>query len=169
MSAGTDGFSESLLDTIRSQPGVAHAVPLLQQTVTVKDPNVRGERLLVLGVDMLEQEDQQFRKYGSAELDALRKDPLAFLNSPHNLLVSRSFAQRYQHFRRVGDERIRVLRRAASSELQIDRRDRDRVGVGIRQPIQRGAPRARQHHIATASTMFRELGMLFWSEQAERS
>ena len=34
---------------------------------------------------------------------------------------------------------------------------------------QRGAPRARQHHIATASTMFRELGMLFWSEQAERS
>ena len=95
VSAGTDGFSESLLETIRAQAGVARAVPLLQQTVTVKDARVRAERLLVLGVDMLEQEDQQFRKYGSAELDAIRKDPLAFLNSPHNLLVSRSFAQRY--------------------------------------------------------------------------
>jgi len=95
VSAGTSGFSESLLETVRSQPGVGRAVPLLQQTVTVRDARVRGERLLVLGVDMLEGDDARFRKYGSTELEAIQKDPLAFLNSPHNVLVSRSFAQRY--------------------------------------------------------------------------
>jgi putative ABC transport system permease protein len=95
VSAGTDGFDEAALDRVRAAPGVTKAVPLNQQTVTVADPRLPGERLLVLGVDMLADDDQSFRSYGSSELDEIRKDPVAFLNSPQNLLLSRTVARRF--------------------------------------------------------------------------
>jgi putative ABC transport system permease protein len=94
VSAGTSGFSEQLLDAIRATPGVQVAVPVMQQMVTVRDPRCAHERLLVLGVDMLESDDQHFRRYGSNELSAIQADPVAFLNSPHNILVTRSLATR---------------------------------------------------------------------------
>jgi putative ABC transport system permease protein len=97
VSAGTSGFSEELLSRIREVPGVLKAVPAVQQTATVRDPKARGERLLVLGVDMLENDDASFRSYGSAELEQIRTDPLPFLNSPRALLLSRSFADRYHY------------------------------------------------------------------------
>ncbi|MET0387184.1 MAG: FtsX-like permease family protein [Polyangiales bacterium] len=95
VSAGTSGFNEELVEQVRQTPGVARAVPVLQQTVTVRDTRGRGERLLVLGVDMLENDDAAFRSYGSPELEAIRRDPLRFLNSPHAVLLSRSFADQH--------------------------------------------------------------------------
>jgi putative ABC transport system permease protein len=95
ISAGTSGFAESMLDAVRALAAVEHATPVLQQTLTVRDPRTRGERLLLLGVDMLGDDEGHFRDYGSRELDAIRQDPLPFLNGAYNLLLSKSFARRY--------------------------------------------------------------------------
>lgn len=95
ISAGSGGFSEELLEPVRATAGVLRAVPGIQQTLTVRDPRARSERLLLLGVDMLGEDDAYFRDYASAEIDELRNDPLPFLNSTRSLLLSRSFAQRF--------------------------------------------------------------------------
>jgi putative ABC transport system permease protein len=95
MSAGSAGFAEALLDEVRATAGVARAVPSMQQTVSVRDKKARGERLLVLGVDMLSDDDAYFRDYGSSEVAAIRADPLVFLNATNNILLSRSFAKRW--------------------------------------------------------------------------
>ncbi|HKU40183.1 MAG TPA: FtsX-like permease family protein [Polyangiales bacterium] len=95
ISAGTSGFAESIVERVRESEGVARAVPVLQQTLSVRDERARGERLLLLGVDMLTEDDQSFRDYGSRELDAIREDPLPFLNGAHNILLSRAFASRF--------------------------------------------------------------------------
>lgn len=94
ISAGASGFSEALLEEVREVSGVARAVPILQQTVSVRDGKARGERILLLGVDMLSEDDAYLRDYGSAELDAIRRDPLEFLNSTHNILLSEELATR---------------------------------------------------------------------------
>lgn len=95
ISAGASGFAEALVETIRDVPGVSRVVPILQQTVSVYDTRARGERLLLLGIDMLSEDDGRLRDYGSDELQAIRQDPLRFLNSAHNILLNRSFAQRF--------------------------------------------------------------------------
>jgi putative ABC transport system permease protein len=95
ISAGNSGFAEALLEQVRGTQGVARAVPSMQQTVSVRDKRSSGERLMLLGVDMLGEDDAYFRDYGSAELAAIRADPLVFLNSTHNLLLSQSFAERW--------------------------------------------------------------------------
>ncbi|HKP62656.1 MAG TPA: FtsX-like permease family protein [Polyangiales bacterium] len=93
--AGTAGFDESLLDRVRAVPGVYRVTPVVQQAVTVRDGRAPGERLLLLGVDLLGKEDEYFRSYRSAELTAIRRDPLAFLNSETNIILSRSFARKH--------------------------------------------------------------------------
>ncbi|HEY2735853.1 MAG TPA: ABC transporter permease, partial [Polyangiales bacterium] len=47
ISAGTSGFSEDLIETVRATKGVFRAAPVLQQTVTIRDADshgLRGER-----------------------------------------------------------------------------------------------------------------------------
>jgi putative ABC transport system permease protein len=92
--SGSSGFSESLLDVVSAVPGVAAISPALQQIATIHDKRAQGERVLVVGVDMLGADDAYFRSYGSRDLDAIRKDPLPFLNSSTNILIGRELAQR---------------------------------------------------------------------------
>jgi putative ABC transport system permease protein len=93
-SPSTAGFAESLLDRVHAVDGVYKASPVVQQTATVANPGAQGERVLIVGVDLLGTEDAYFRNYASDELDAIRKDSLNFLNSTTNVLVSREFAAR---------------------------------------------------------------------------
>lgn len=95
ISAGSSGFAETLIESVRSSAGVLRAVPSVQQTVTVRDARSQGERLMLLGVDMLGEDDKYFRDYGSADVEAIRADPLSFLNSRTNVLLSQSFAARW--------------------------------------------------------------------------
>ncbi|HEX2676929.1 MAG TPA: ABC transporter permease, partial [Polyangiales bacterium] len=94
VSAGSSGFEEAVFDTVHATPGVFKATPILQQTAIVRDPRARGERLVLLGVDLLGPDDEFFRAYASTELAAIRREPLAFLNSPYHIIVSRSLAQK---------------------------------------------------------------------------
>jgi putative ABC transport system permease protein len=95
ITGGNSGFDESLLERVRAVPGVAHATGVLQQIVRVEDAQAHSERLLVLGVDFLDGDDAYFRDYHSRELEALRHDPLPFLNSTTHILLSREFAERF--------------------------------------------------------------------------
>jgi hypothetical protein len=94
LTAGASGFDEALAEVVRAVPGVHRAAVVLEQTVTTRDPRARGERLLVLGVDFLNADDDYFRTYGSKEMAALERDSFAFLNSPYNLVLSGSVARR---------------------------------------------------------------------------
>src|SRR5262245_28035796 len=80
VSAGSAGFDDTLLERIRSTRGVEQAAPTLQQSVVLRDPRASGQHMLLLGVDMLGS-DARFREYASADLAAIKADPLLFLNS----------------------------------------------------------------------------------------
>jgi putative ABC transport system permease protein len=92
--AGSSGFDEGVLDRLRDQPGILHMTPVVQQTAALRTRSGERERLLILGVDLLGSEDSYFRSYQSAELDAIRRDPLSFLNSPHHIILSRALGAR---------------------------------------------------------------------------
>jgi putative ABC transport system permease protein len=74
---------------------VAKATVIVQQTVLLRDAQAHGERLLVLGVDFLNQDDETFRAYASADIQAVRTDPVAFLNAPNHLILGRRWASRF--------------------------------------------------------------------------
>ena len=59
-----------------------------------RDPELGGQQLTVLGVDLLGDEGH-FRSYGSAEVDEIRADPVDFLTSPTNLILGEGFAARW--------------------------------------------------------------------------
>lgn len=94
VAAGASGFAESVLDDVRAVDGVYKLTPVNQQIVNVRTVSGERERLLILGVDLLGGEDAYFRKYSSKELTAIRRDPLEFLNSTHNIIISRQLARR---------------------------------------------------------------------------
>ncbi len=95
VSAGASGIDDSLVDVIRGVPGVDKVAAVVEQTVSSRDPRGRRERLLVLGVDFLDADDDYFRTYSSAEVSAIQRDSFAFMNSPYNLVLSRSVAERF--------------------------------------------------------------------------
>ncbi|MEY4577040.1 MAG: hypothetical protein RL701_1743, partial [Pseudomonadota bacterium] len=95
LSSASSGFDEAFLDRVHAVPGVYKATPVVQQTATIRNGGARGDRLLVVGVDLLGTEDQYFRDYASRELDKIRKDSLEFLNSTTNVLISRDVANRF--------------------------------------------------------------------------
>ena len=96
LSTGSGGFEESVLQQVLTVPGVYKATPIVQQTTTILNPAARGDRLLVVGVDMLGTDDAYFRDYKSSELSDIRREPLPFLNSTTNVLISRAVAERLQ-------------------------------------------------------------------------
>jgi putative ABC transport system permease protein len=95
LSTASSGFDEALLDRIHTVPGVYKATPVVQQPATLLSHGARGDRLLVLGVDLLGTEDAYFRDYASSELTAIRKDSLEFLNSTSNILIGKKVAERF--------------------------------------------------------------------------
>jgi putative ABC transport system permease protein len=88
-------FDEAAFEQARAVAGVKKAAPVLQETVPMRLPGAKGERLLVLGVDFIDGDDEYFRPYDSRELPAIKHDPLEFLNSRTNILVSRRLAERF--------------------------------------------------------------------------
>ena len=85
------GVPSELLSKVAALRGVAHAASSLE--VTARAP-AYAESLLVLGVDMLG--DLHFLPFQveSGERQVIA-DPLAFVNDPRALLLSRSFAERH--------------------------------------------------------------------------
>jgi putative ABC transport system permease protein len=100
VSAGELGFDETLFPEIARVPGVARAVPLIQELTPV-DGYAR-EVLLVLGVDILA--DSGVREYRRPSPEVA--DPLQLLTEPDAILLSARFAR--SHGLQVNG-RIRLL------------------------------------------------------------
>ncbi len=83
------GVAEGLLEVVRKVDGVEAAVPVIEETaLDVK----RGLQLAVLGVDTLS--DSKVRDYEVTSNDVQIADDLEFLNDPHGVLVTKTFAKR---------------------------------------------------------------------------
>jgi putative ABC transport system permease protein len=99
--APADGLSNDLTADLADIPGVEHASALVE--IHVKDVE-GGQPLLILGVDFIG--DPFFLPFdvkGGSE-DVV-KDPLAFVNDPHAILVSRTLANR-KHLEVGGELRL---------------------------------------------------------------
>lgn len=102
VSAGPAGLDEGLLDAVRAVPGVYKITPVIKETVPIATAGMaparaaalHNQQLVVLGIHFLG-DDEHFRTYRSSELDEIKRDPLVFLNSPTNLLLSEGFAQKH--------------------------------------------------------------------------
>lgn len=99
VSGGPLGLEERLLETLRAVPGVYKATPVLQEVARVAPsaagaPGLAGQQLTILGIHMLG-DDEHFRSYKSAEIDEIKRDPLVFLNSSTNLILSEDFARKH--------------------------------------------------------------------------
>ncbi len=93
VSAGSMGFDEALLERTREVVGVAKAAGVVQQTVQLHG-DLGSERLLLLGLDLLGEEEEFFRGLDLREGAEIRRNPVAFLNSTHNIMISRALAER---------------------------------------------------------------------------
>lgn len=94
VAAATGGLDESNLERALEVPGVFKVTPVLEQTVLLRESKARGERLLLLGLNLASSDDNYFRDHGGAEFDEINRDPLAFLDSASNILISQKLAER---------------------------------------------------------------------------
>jgi putative ABC transport system permease protein len=90
MTAGQAGLPESVVDDIRSVPGVRTAVPVIEAVVHTAD--VSQGNILILGVDMAG--DRSMRDYTMEGNEDVVSDPLVFLAQPDSIIVSKEFAAR---------------------------------------------------------------------------
>jgi putative ABC transport system permease protein len=98
----SSGFNDDLVEKVAAVAGVLRAAPSVQEISTIADSQAHGERLMILGVDLLGDEESSFRSYESADLAAIRRDPFRFLDSSTNILLGRDIAQRLHY--RVNDK-----------------------------------------------------------------
>ena len=87
VSAGEQGFDETLFPIIAGTPGVAHAVPVIEAVTPVA--GFPAEVLLVLGVDVLA--DSSVREYRGPTPELA--DPLQLLTEPNAILLTERFAR----------------------------------------------------------------------------
>ncbi len=103
VSGGPQGLEENLLETLRAVPGVYKATPVVQEVARVASSATNtsthgealaGQQLTILGIHLLG-DDDYFRSYKSSEIDEIKRDPLLFLNSTTNLILSEEFARKF--------------------------------------------------------------------------
>jgi putative ABC transport system permease protein len=103
VSGGETTLPEDLLDVVRQVAGVDAAVPVVESSA--RFVGHAGEVLTVMGVDIVE--EGRVRRYTSASApDEVLEDPLAFLNQPDSIILTRPFAVRH---RLKIDDRIELL------------------------------------------------------------
>jgi putative ABC transport system permease protein len=91
--AAAGSFDESVVETVRNEPGVLAATPILQQTVRLREPSIETQRLLLLGLDLASNDDTYFRTHQGKEYDEINRDPIAFLDSASNIVITRKLAE----------------------------------------------------------------------------
>jgi putative ABC transport system permease protein len=90
LGVGEVGFDESAVETVRADPGVEIAVPLVRGTVALADDP--GETLQLFGADLTT--DADLERY-RVTLTTDRGDILTWLNDPDSIALARTFAARH--------------------------------------------------------------------------
>ncbi|MEZ5346971.1 MAG: FtsX-like permease family protein [Pyrinomonadaceae bacterium] len=88
ITAGETGFSEEYLETIRSDPNIKIAEPVIETIAKTS----KNENILIIGLDTAS--DLELHSQIVAEQDVSISNPMAFINKPDSIAVSRSFADR---------------------------------------------------------------------------
>ena len=109
------GFDSSIADKIRSVDDVKNAVPVIINHAYLrneKDPS-QLTTMVFLGIDLLK--DSAVREYNSNDEEII-PDPLAFLNQPDSIIVTKSWAARNS----VGmDDSVKLLTKEGVKEFVI--------------------------------------------------
>jgi putative ABC transport system permease protein len=94
VTAGITGFDELKIDDIKKTQGVAYAVPMVEAHAFFKsnEKSNESQSLNIMGVDMLQ--ESAVRSYKTTDQDII-DDPLVFLNQPDSIVVTKSFAQKF--------------------------------------------------------------------------
>jgi putative ABC transport system permease protein len=87
-------IDESILDAVRAVAAVDKATPMVQEIVAIRAKGAEGQRLMIIGVDFISEEGGDFRAYDSADIEAVREDPIAFMNSRTHIIIGRALADR---------------------------------------------------------------------------
>jgi len=87
---GTSGVAEELLEVVRAVPGVAAAVPVIQETAHDERTDTQ---LTVMGIDTLS--DSNVRDYEVTADDVKIEDDIAFLNDARSVIVTQKFAKKH--------------------------------------------------------------------------
>jgi putative ABC transport system permease protein len=93
---GAGGVAEELLEVVRAVPGVADAVPVIQESAHDERTDTH---LTVMGIDVLS--DSKVRDYEVTKDDVKIEDDLEFLNDARSIIVTQKFAKK--HNIKVGD------------------------------------------------------------------
>src|SRR5215469_2962746 len=91
VTAGESGFPESIIDTVRSIPGVWVAEPTIE--VAAHTPLDDGANIMIVGVDTTA--DQALREYDFDRSQVHVANPLEFILLPDSIAVSKALAGRY--------------------------------------------------------------------------
>lgn len=89
VTGGPTGVTDTLLDTVRAVPGVAHASPLIERFSRTPD----GRPVMVLAFDVINDRDAREVVTDKTTSDAL-EDPVLFLNTIEAVLVPKPLAER---------------------------------------------------------------------------
>ncbi len=111
LGVGEVGFAEDTVDTVRTDPDVRVAVPLVRGTVALADRP--GEVLQLFGADLVAEEDLQ--RYAVTAVTN-RRELLRALESPRSILLTEVFAR--QQNLQVGD-RVRFALPMGAEELVV--------------------------------------------------
>jgi putative ABC transport system permease protein len=87
---GSSGIAEELLEVVRAVPGVAAAVPVIQETAHDERTDTQ---LTVMGIDTLS--DSKVRDYEVTADDVKIEDDIAFLNDARSVIVTQKFAKKH--------------------------------------------------------------------------
>lgn len=87
---GSSGVAEELLEVVRAVPGVAAAVPVIQETAHDERTDTQ---LTVMGIDTLS--DSNVRDYEVTADDVKIEDDIAFLNDARSVIVTQKFAKKH--------------------------------------------------------------------------
>jgi putative ABC transport system permease protein len=87
---GSTGIPEELLEVVRAVPGVAAAVPVIQESARDQRTDTQ---LVVMGVDTLS--DSNVRDYEVTADDVKIEDDIAFLNDAHSVIITKQFAKKH--------------------------------------------------------------------------
>jgi putative ABC transport system permease protein len=89
LGVGEVGFPETVVDTVRTDPDVAAAVPLVRGTISLADDP--AETLQLFGADLTAEEDLSLYRL---TLATERRRVLQSLDDPHSILLTVAFASR---------------------------------------------------------------------------
>jgi putative ABC transport system permease protein len=119
VSGDKTGVPEELLEQVKSVPGVAHAAPVVKQTVLLRavDGVPTHGRLAIVAVDALDDAAAPQTAFRRADLEL--PDAMRFVAQPRSIIVTEAFARRHGLEGHLGKATLTVAAGAGPIDLTV--------------------------------------------------